>query len=440
MYALYVAYKILFWITEINVIYYTFLFIIGLFFHNQKYPIVPDEKKFCIFVPCHNEGSVIAATVINYSKINYEKELFDVYFIADNCTDDTADEIQNAIEDAGCDNFHLLIRRETDPLKKGKPHALKWGIEKLEYETGFYDKYDEFMILDADNFVDADVLKHINSQYLSYKENTRPAMIQVYLDCKNSKGVVARGYSVSYRVTGTFWQVAKQKLGLVPAIGGTGFAVTTEFLRSIGGYNCNSLTEDLEIQTKATLNNQRIVYNKNTRIYDEKPTGIKQSFVQRTRWSQGHWYLAFKFVPVLFVQLFNPKTIKATFKKLDMMTYLLSKFFILCALIMLCIGAYFFVIGLSPLLVEEPFVMIGYVLTALSLLSIPLAALLGGTKREKKRILIDFIPNVISIFFVTAIDVFALTVGLIKCGNQRVWKKTAHNVTVMPNGKNRVET
>ena len=440
MYYLYVVYKILFWITEINVIYYTFLFIVGLFFHKQKYPVLPDEKRFCIFVPCHNEGDVIFATVENFAEINYDKSLFDVFFIADNCTDDTAEQIEKAIEKIGLKNFNLLIRRETDPLKKGKPHALKWGIETLEKDSGFYDKYDEFMILDADNFVDADILKHINSQYLSYKENKRPAMIQVYLDCKNTKGIVARGYSVSYRVTGTFWQAAKQKLGLVPAVGGTGFAITTKFLRSIGGFNCNTLTEDLEIQTKATLKNQRIAYNSNARIYDEKPTGIKQSFVQRTRWSQGHWYLAFKFVPILFVQLFNLKTVKATFRKLDMITYLLSKFFILSAVIMLGIGAYFFVVGISPLLVSKPFVILGYVLTGLNLASIPLASIIGGTKTEKKRIFIDFLPSVISILLVSVIDVFALTVGLIKCGNQKVWKKTAHCVTVMPKSKNRAET
>ncbi|MBO4251140.1 MAG: glycosyltransferase [Clostridia bacterium] len=390
-----------------------------------------DKEKFCIFVPCHNEGSVIKATVLNYAAINYDENLFDIYFIADNCADNTADEIKRAIEEVGCANFHILERSEKDPRKNGKPHALRWAISMLESGDGFYDKYDMLMILDADNFVDADILKHINSQYLSYKPKKRPTMIQTYLDCKNNRGLVAKGYFASYRITGTFWHTAKQKLRLVPAIGGTGYAVTTEFLKSIGGFNCTSLTEDLEIQTKATIKNKIIVYNRNVRIYDEKPTKIKQSFVQRTRWAQGHWYLFFKFVPLLFLQLFNLKTIKATFRKIDMMIYLMSKLLIICATLASALVVFFFFYDRSIKLIPDYFGILGYFLLAVSLLVIPLSSLYDGTKKEKRRVLIDFIPNYISMMVVSIIDTLAIFVGLFKCGNQRVWKKTAHKITEM---------
>ena len=291
------------------------------------------------------------------------------------------------------------------------------------------------MILDADNFVDADILKHVNSQYLSYKPKKRPTMIQTYLDCKNKQGLIAKGYFVSYRVMNGFWQFSKQQVGLVPGIGGTGFAVTTSFLKSIGGFNCHSLTEDLEIQTKATIKNKTVAYNRNVRIYDEKPTRLKQSFVQRTRWAQGHWYLSFKFVPILLFQLFNFKTIKATFRKIDMMIYLLSRFFVFCATLMFILGIFFFFYDKSIILIPAPFGIIGYFLLGLSLLVIPLSSLYDGTKSEKRRIFIDFIPNLISFYFVALLDYITGIFGLLKCGNQKVWKKTAHKITKMKTGE-----
>ena len=88
---------VLFWICEVYIVYYVALYIIGMIFHKQKYSIVEDKTKFCIFVPCHNEGPVVASTVENYTHIDYNEDLYDIFFIADNCTDDTAKILREAI-------------------------------------------------------------------------------------------------------------------------------------------------------------------------------------------------------------------------------------------------------------------------------------------------------------------------------------------------------
>ncbi len=426
---------VLFWICEVYIVYYVALYIIGMIFHKQKYPIVEDKTKFCIFVPCHNEGPVVAATVENYTHIDYNEDLYDIFFIADNCTDDTAKILREAIAKSGKRNFHVFVRNVNDPNKRGKPHALKWAIELLENENKFYGYYDQMMIFDADNFVDEGILKHINSQYLSKKEKKRPVMIQCYLDSKNHNSLVARGYFQAYRVTNAFWQISKQKLHLNPAIGGTGFSVTLDFLKEIGGFNCNSLTEDLEIQTLATIKNKHIEYNGNVRVYDEKPTKIKQSFVQRTRWAQGHWFLFFKYVPLLFIQLFNPFTIKNFFRKLDMILYLAARLFALISSITIVLNGLFLIFTLVnhldsqyvPLWIQ----IVNYGILALSIAVVPLASLYDGKEEERKHILRDFIPNLIGIYLIGVIDMIIVYPGLFKCYNQKVWRKTTHCVTTM---------
>lgn len=66
-----------------------------------------------------------------------------------------------------------------------------------------------------------------------------------------------------------------------------------------------SLTEDFELQIEATCDGKRILWNNNVRIYDEKPTRFYASFRQRTRWAQGHWFVAFKNTGRLFRALFR---------------------------------------------------------------------------------------------------------------------------------------
>ena len=423
---------VLFWICEVNIWYYTFLYIVGMIFHKQKYPMVEDNQKFCIFVPCHNEGPVVESTVENYTHIEYNPDLFDIYFIADNCTDDTAKILREAIRKSGKSNFHVLVRNVNDPNKRGKPHALKWAIDELEQSNHFYAYYNLMIIFDADNFVDPTILKHINSQYLSVKPKRRPVMIQCYLDSKNKKGLVARGYFTCFRVMNAFWQISKQKLHLVPGIGGTGFATSTEFLHEIGGFNCKSLTEDLEIQTIATIRNKRIEYNANARIYDEKPTKVKTAFVQKTRWAQGHWYLSLKYIPILFIQMFNPFTIRNFFKKIDCIFYLAGRIFGLLASITIVLSTFYMVsswfVPVDPNYMPLWVTILNYFLLALSIIVVPLASLYDGTEEEKKSLWKEFIPNIISLYFISIVDLLIGWPGLFKCPNQKVWKKTTHQV------------
>ena len=421
-----IIYYVLLYPTLFLAAYYSFLAVVALVSHKQKYKMADDEKKFCIFVPCHNESSVISATVRNLSDINYSPELHDIFFIADNCTDDTAENIQRAILLSGRKNLHLLIRQESDVKKRGKPHAMRWGIERLESEGGFYSKYDFFMVFDADNFADSDILKHINSQYLSYPEKKRPAMIQAYLDSKNKNNLIARGYYVSYRMTNGFLQLPRHKLGLTPAIGGTGFAVTTEFLQSIGGYNCRSLVEDLEFETVATMNGRKIAYNHNARIYDEKPTGLKESAVQKTRWCQGHWYIFFKYSWRLILKMLDPREYKMFFKRLDNLVHISSLVFMLFAMGTIALPAVAFFAGVA--LPVSPMIYLSAPLFFFSVLIFPISSLYDGGKTERRRVLIDLIPNLIATAIMMIVYFYSNVVGLMNCKNQTVWKKTAHKI------------
>lgn len=425
-------YKAILVITFIASIYYAIFLITGLFRKKLKYKMVKNKLKFCIFVPCHNESKIIKETVNNYMQIEYNTNLFDIYFIADNCSDSTASDINNIIKINNIKNFFVLNRNELDKSKMGKPHAIRWGIEKLEKRNKFYQYYDMLIIFDADNFVDSQILNHFNSQYLSFPIKKRPVMIQAYLDSKNKDSFISRGYYVSYRIVNGFWQQSKQQLGLNPAIGGTGFAIDTAFLKNIGGFKCTSLTEDLEIQTIATLQGKSIEYNGNVRVYDEKPTRLKESIVQKTRWAQGHWFNFFKFFFPLLISLFNFKKFKTFFKRLDLLFYLAGNLNIVLIFINFILGIILSILGYNLII---PFIPI-WLTISISIFSfaiIPLSSIYDGNIREQKNVIFEFFPNLFAFLFYSLVSTYSAFVGLIKCGNQKVWKKTEHKVTNLKN-------
>ena len=65
---------------------YLFLF----FLKPEQYPKAKVKHKFAVLVCAHNEGEVIGATVRNLMLQKYPRELYRIFVVADNCTDETA--------------------------------------------------------------------------------------------------------------------------------------------------------------------------------------------------------------------------------------------------------------------------------------------------------------------------------------------------------------
>ena len=106
-----------------------------------------------------------------------------------------------------------------------------------------------------------------------------------------------------------------------------------------------SLTEDFEIQVEATLAGKRILWNHNTRIYDEKPTRIRASLRQKTRWAQGHWFVALRNTGKVFSGLITGKL--SAGEALSLLTYMYSLSTYLIALIQLAISLILLLPGFS---------------------------------------------------------------------------------------------
>lgn len=148
------------------------------------------------------------------------------------------------------------------------------------------------MFFDADNLMDLNILKEVNSQFL---DNPGKAdFIQCYLGCKNNEGIIALSDYMSYSITNRFFNYAKYRMHLNAGIGGTGFCVDAKYLYDRGGWTSMSLTEDYETQLEATCEGRRVLWNSYVHIYDEKPTTLKACFRQRTRWAQGRWFVTFR--------------------------------------------------------------------------------------------------------------------------------------------------
>lgn len=311
-----------FWLM-VMLVYQMVLTVFGFKRKTKDYADHDPQSRFLVLVPAHNEEKVIGDIIENLERMDYPRELYDFYVIADNCTDGTAERARSLGARV------LETHKPTPDAPTGKPLALKRALEQL---GNYAERYDLMMIFDADNLIDTNMFREVNSQYL---DKGKPDFIQCYLGSKNKSGVVAWFYYTSYTITNRFFQLAKYRLGLNCSIGGTGFAMSTAYLAQRGGWTTVSLTEDFEIQVEATLDGRRILWNHNTRVYDEKPTRLRASLRQKTRWAQGHWFVALRNTGKVFSGLFHGRI--SVGEALSLLTYMYSLSTYLIALLQFAI-------------------------------------------------------------------------------------------------------
>lgn len=229
------------------------------------------EKSFAVIVPAHNEELVIGPLVDNLLNLDYPKDLFDVYIIADNSTDATADIARSR---------GAQVYERFDTTQRGKGYALEWFFNKL---FNMPKKYDSVVIFDADNLVDPQFLRHMNNRLCEGSK-----IVQGYIDAKNPLDTwVTASFAMSFWVANRMTQLARYNLGLSNTLGGTGMAISVDLLRQIG-WGATSLTEDLEFSLKALLLGHKTTYAYEAIVYDEKPLTFSQAWRQRKRWALGH--------------------------------------------------------------------------------------------------------------------------------------------------------
>ena len=264
-------------IQAIIVLFTIYYFVIGFFglwrFKEEK--IKEVSKKLAVIVAAHNESAVIGQLVKNLTELKYPKEMYDVYVIADNCTDNTA-EVAGKAGAIVCERF--------DDTKKSKGYALEWMFDRLFEMEDKPDgkKYDAVVIFDADNLVHPNFLMEMNHHLCKGRK-----IIQGYLDAKNPYDTwVAGTFAIAFWVIDHIYHLAKTNLGLSAVLGGTGMCITMDVIRT-QGWRATCLVEDMEFTMKSLACGIKTTWAHDAIVYDEKPLTFMQSWRQRKRWAQG---------------------------------------------------------------------------------------------------------------------------------------------------------
>ena len=77
-------------IIVIYTVYYFVLAVIGMW-RSRVHKNYTPKNSFAIVVCAHNEEAVVGELVKNLKGLDYPDDLYDIFVVADNCTDKTAE-------------------------------------------------------------------------------------------------------------------------------------------------------------------------------------------------------------------------------------------------------------------------------------------------------------------------------------------------------------
>ena len=275
----------------INMFFYLFISFIGFFIlkREKKYENQIYDKRFAILVPAHNERNVIKNLLDSMLYIDYPSELYDIYIICDNCTDNTEDVILR--HPLKC---NILVLKESTFSNKAK--ALNIATEKILSSK----HYDAFCYFDADSLIHPNFLKA-----MSVKLNNGAIAIQGQQLPKNVReSLISLIVSSGQFITNYFFQKPKEFLGLSATLHGKGMCFRVDVVKKFK-WDESCLTEDLEMQMKLISNDIHINWCENAVVYDEEPVCFSQYIKRSIRWTRGSLDTAKKHALNLFKGFLN---------------------------------------------------------------------------------------------------------------------------------------
>ena len=252
---------------------YQAVYLILPFFQKSQLRETPKRTRYAVVIAARNEEAVLPHLLQSIAAQDYPKELITTYVIADNCSDRTA---------AVAAKHGAIVYQRYSTVHVGKGYALNYLFRQIK-QSGNWDKYDAFLIFDADNLLATD--------YISQIDKVREDGYDVFCGYRNSKNFgdswVSSGHSIWYLHESAQLNQSRMILGNCCAVSGTGFGFNRQLLDQLGGWNFFTLTEDIEFRTWCATHGIRIGYCHDAVFFDEQPTTLPLSVRQRTRWVQG---------------------------------------------------------------------------------------------------------------------------------------------------------
>ena len=270
------------------------LFAIAGVFKKPPCPKAERINRLGLIIPARNEESVVCGLIESIQKNNYPQDQLQIFVIAHNCVDKTA-EVARATG--------ATVYEYNNPDENTMGYAFKYLFSCIERDFGTQN-FDGFILFNADNILDKDYISRMNDAFEYYH---RDSVITSFRNSKNfGTNLISGLYGMYFALGSRLDSHGRTMLGCSTRVQGTGYLINSEIVKN--GWPYVSLTEDWEFTVDQILLGKKIRYCNDAVFYDEQPTSVKIMWRQRVRWSRGHLLVFYARFIEMVSKLFKKET------------------------------------------------------------------------------------------------------------------------------------
>ncbi|RJQ42745.1 MAG: glycosyltransferase [Nitrospiraceae bacterium] len=291
-------------------------YMVYLYYRNQKNrPVLKNRlqslPRVTVQLPIYNELYVVRRLIAASCSIDYPRELLDIQ-VLDDSTDETAQTARECVKefrDKGYD-ISYIHREKREGFKSG---ALAHGLKSAKGEY--------IAVFDADFVPQSDILQ----KTIHYFSDRSVGMVQTRWTYLN------RDYSLLTRIQAIMLDghfviehTARNWSGRFFNFNGTAGVWRKEAIETAGGWQHDTLTEDLDLSYRSQLKGWKFIFLKDETAPSEIPVDINAFKSQQNRWAKGSIQTAKKLiVPILKSDLPLKVKVEAFFHLTNNISYLL---------------------------------------------------------------------------------------------------------------------
>ncbi|KCZ72335.1 glycosyl transferase [Candidatus Methanoperedens nitroreducens] len=271
---------------------------------KEKPPDTPSSyPAVTIQLPVYNEFYVVERLIRKVADMDYPIEKLEIQ-VLDDSTDETTEIIQGCINELGSRglNIHLLRRPTREGYKAG---ALQEGLKHAQGEF--------IAIFDADFLPDPDFLK----KCIPYFSDPTVGMVQTRWGHINEDySLLTRALSIGIDGHFQIEQSTRYSAGLFFNFNGTAGIWRRKCIEDSGGWQADTLAEDLDLSYRAQLQGWRMIFLDDVVSPAEVPVQINAFKRQQFRWAKGSIQCAKKLLPEV------AKSDASVFRKIETLLHL----------------------------------------------------------------------------------------------------------------------